>query len=297
MSAEPSPLPGASTEAIRAHYDVGNDFYALWLDEQTISYTAALHDASDGDDLGRAQERKLDFHAANAAVRGAARVLDIGCGWGNLLARMVEQHGVGHGVGLTLSAERAAWIARRGDPRLEVRVEHWHDHVPAAPYDAIFSIESIEAFVKPGLSRAEKVGTYRALFERCHAWTRPGGRLSFQFIAYGNAFPEDLDSFISSQIFPESDLPTLSEIAEASERLFEIVSLRNDRDHYATTLRAWLARLKARRSEALALVGEEVVKRYEQYLRLCIYMFVSGGCDLFRVAFRRIDRPRARREP
>jgi cyclopropane-fatty-acyl-phospholipid synthase len=138
------------------------------------------------------------------------------------------------------------------------------------------------------------VRTYRDLFERCHSWTKPGARMSFQFIAYGNAFPEDLDAFISSQIFPESDLPALSEIVEASERLFELVSLRNDRAHYASTLRAWLERLKAQRGRALELVGEDVVKRYEQYLRLCIYMFVSGGCDLHRVAFRRIDRPRAR---
>jgi len=289
-------LPGASVAAIRSHYDAGNDFYALWLDDRTMSYTAALHDENDGDDLGRAQERKLDFHAEEASVHGVERILDIGCGWGNLLSHMVDRHGVQHAVGLTLSAEQRSWIARRGDPRIEARVEHWFEHVPDAPYDAIFSIESIEAFVKPGLPRAAKVRTYRDLFERCHAWTRPGGRLSFQFIAYGNSFPEDLDEFISSQIFPESDLPALSEIAEASERLFEIVSLRNHRAHYATTLRAWLARLKARRVEAVALAGEEVVKRYEQYLRLCIYMFVSGGCDLHRVAFRRIDRPRAKKE-
>ena len=289
-------LPGASVAAIRSHYDAGNDFYALWLDDRTMSYTAALYDADDADDLGRAQERKLDFHATAATVGGAERILDIGCGWGNLLSHMVRRHGVRHAVGLTLSAKQHAWIARRGDPRFEARVEHWFDHAPVAPYDAIFSIESIEAFVKPGLTRAAKVRTYRDLFERCHAWTKPGGRLSFQFIAYGNAFPEDLDSFISSQIFPESDLPALSEIAEASERLFEIVSLRNDRAHYATTLRAWLARLKARRTEAVALAGEDTVNRYEQYLRLCIYMFVSGGCDLHRVAFRRIDRPRAKKE-
>jgi len=289
-------LPGASTAAIRSHYDAGNDFYALWLDDRTMSYTAALHDEIDGGDLGRAQERKLDFHAQAAAVQGVERILDIGCGWGNLLSHMVDRHGVGRAVGLTLSATQAAWIAKRADPRLETRVEHWFEHVPESPYDAIFSIESIEAFVKPGLSRAAKVRTYRDLFERCHAWTKPSGRLSFQFIAYGNAFPEDLDAFISSEIFPESDLPALSEIVEASERLFEIVSLRNDRDHYATTLRAWLARLKARRTEAVALAGEDVVKRYEQYLRLCVYMFVSGGCDLHRVAFRRIDRPRAKKE-
>jgi cyclopropane-fatty-acyl-phospholipid synthase len=293
---EATKLPGASAEAIRHHYDAGNEFYALWLDESTCSYTAALYE-DEAEPLERAQERKLDHHLIAAGAPNASRILDIGSGWGNLLSRAVNVHGVSHATGLTLSREQAAYLAKVADPRLDVRVEHWFDHTPDAPYDAIFSIESIEAFVKPGLPRAEKVRTYRDLFDRCHRWLRPGGRLSLQFIAYGNAFPEDLDSFISAEIFPESDLPYLSEIAEASERLFEIVTLRNDRADYATTLRAWLARLKARRAEAVALVGEEVVARYEQYLRLCIYMFASGGCDLHRVAFRRIDRPRLTKEP
>ncbi len=152
-------LPGASPAAIRSHYDAGNDFYALWLDDRTMSYTAALHHDGDGGDLGRAQERKLDFHAEAAEVAGVERILDIGCGWGNLLSHMVDRHGVRHAVGLTLSPEQAAWITRRADPRIETRVEHWFEHVPEARYDAIFSIESLEAFVKPGLPRDEKVPT------------------------------------------------------------------------------------------------------------------------------------------
>jgi cyclopropane-fatty-acyl-phospholipid synthase len=287
-------MTGASADAIRRHYDVGNEFFALWLDDATMSYTAALYDGDAADELGRAQERKIDHHAAAVGAAGAARILDIGCGWGNLLGRLVASHGVQHAVGLTLSPSQAAWIARRPDPRVEVRVESWADHAPAAPYDAILSIEAIEAFVRPGLARAEKVQQYRALFERCHAWLVPGGRLALQTSAYGNATPDDLDSFISSQIFEESDLPALAELVEASERLFEIVTLRNDRADYARTLRAWLARLTARRGDAIALVGEATVARYEKYLRLSIYMFVSGGCDLFRIALRRIDRPRHR---
>lgn len=284
-------MSGASPEAIRRHYDLGNEFFALWLDAPTMSYTAALYDAPT-EELRRAQERKIDHHAAAARAGGAARVLDIGCGWGNLLRRLVSVHGVAHGVGLTLSPNQAAWIARQPDPRLEVRIESWEDHVPAAPYDAIFSIESIEAFVRPGRSRDEKIATYRQLFDRCHAWLRPGGWMSLQMIAYGNASPADLDSFIASQIFEESDLPSLSEVAQAVEQRFEIVTLRNDRDDYARTLRAWLRRLQARRAEAVALAGDAVVARFENYLRLCIYIFVSGGCDLHRIALRRIDRPR-----
>src|SRR5688572_25683389 len=91
---------GASRSAIRHHYDLSNDFYALWLDP-SMTYSSALW--SDGDSLASAQRRKLDFHIEGARAPGAARVLDVGCGWGGLLQRAVDDWGVGHAVGLTLS--------------------------------------------------------------------------------------------------------------------------------------------------------------------------------------------------
>jgi cyclopropane-fatty-acyl-phospholipid synthase len=283
---------GASTTALRRHYDLSNDFYALWLDATSMSYTCALYE--EGDDLDRAQLRKIDYLVDAACAANRERVLDVGCGWGNTLRRLVDGHGVGRAVGITLSEAQERWMARRPDPRVEVRLESWVDHEPAAPYDAIISVEAVEAFAKPGLSSAEKIEIYRALFERCHRWLKPGGGMSLQMIAYGNADAADLDAFIAEELFPESDLPKLAEIASASERLFEIVTLRNDRAHYARTSRAWLDRLRANRAEATRLVGEDAVDRYLRYLRLCIYMFASGGCDLHRIALRRIDRPRAR---
>jgi cyclopropane-fatty-acyl-phospholipid synthase len=142
------------------------------------------------------------------------------------------------------------------------------------------------------LSRAKKVGIYRELLERCHRWLVPGGRVSLQMIAYGNSGPEDLDSFISERIFPESDLPRLSEVLEAAEGIFEPVSLRNDRRHYATTLRAWLANLRQNKERAIQEVGPEVFQDYDRYLRLCVYMFEGGGCDLHRIVLERINHPR-----
>jgi cyclopropane-fatty-acyl-phospholipid synthase len=284
---------GASTTAVRRHHDLSNDFYALWLDPSSMSYTCALYE--EGDDLDRAQLRKIDRHVAVARAARKGRVLDIGCGWGNLLRRLVDAHSVGRAVGLTVSQTQAQWLGRRPDPRIEVRLESWLDHEPEAPYDAIISIEAIEAFARPGLSSAEKIGIYRAFLERCHRWLRPGGGMSLQMIAYGNSDAQDLDAFIANDIFPASDLPRLAEVVSAAERLFEIVTLRNDRDHYTRTLRAWLDRLQDHRAEAERFVGEGIVERYLRYLRLCIYMFASGGCDLHRIALRRIDSPRARR--
>jgi cyclopropane-fatty-acyl-phospholipid synthase len=284
---------GASQQAIEFHYDVGNDFYELWLDP-TLTYTCALwNDAIPEDTLAKAQVRKIDFHVQQARAQGMGRVLDVGCGWGNALRRLVDHHAVQHAVGLTLSPSQADWVRSLGHPGIDVHVEDWAGHEPAEPYDAILSVEAFEAFARPRLSTAEKVKIYRTFFERCHGWLRPGGWLSLQTIAYGNSRPEDLDEFISQQIFPESDLPRLPEVMEAVERLFEVVTLRNDRDHYTRTLRVWLGSLRSKRAEAVKRAGEDTVVRYERFLRLSIYAFSVGACDLHRIALRRINRPRS----
>src|SRR5215472_5477961 len=254
--------PGASAEAIRFHYDVGNEFYRLWLDP-SMTYTCALFaEGEEEDRIFEAQVRKMDYHCGVTAAAGCGTVLDVGCGWGGMLRRLVSEHRVAHAVGLTLSEAQAEWIRRDPDPRIELRLENWMDHRPQQPYDAILSIESMEAFARPGLSAAKKFAVYADFFDRCHTWLRQGGRMALQIIAYGNSGPEDLDSFISKQIFPESDLPRLAEIAGAVERRFEITSLVNDRRHYVRTLRAWLRRLRCCRPEAVRLAGEETVTRY-----------------------------------
>jgi cyclopropane-fatty-acyl-phospholipid synthase len=100
------------------------------------------------------------------------------------------------------------------------------------------------------------------------------------------------DLFIANAIFPQSDFPRLADVAEASERLFEIVLLRNDRWDYVRTYREWFERLRARHAQAVQLVGEEVVARYERYLRTFSYSFELGAFGLLRIALRRIDRLR-----
>jgi cyclopropane-fatty-acyl-phospholipid synthase len=281
--------PGASAEAIQYHYSIGNEFYRLWLDN-TITYSGALWE--EGDTLETAQFRKLDYHISQARVQSGARVLDVGCGWGSCLKRLVEKYDVGQAVGLTLSQAQADWIASCHLPRTEVRVETWLEHAPAQPYDAIISIGAFEHFAKPSLSPDQKVEAYRAYFRRCHSLLNPGSWMTLQTIAYGNVSKEELSQFVEKDIFPESDLPTLTDIARASEGYFEIVALRNDRKHYERTNRAWLSNLRAHRAEAVKLVGEQDVVRYEKYLALFIIGFHTGTMNLFRITLRRNDKPR-----
>lgn len=281
---------GASAEAIQHHYDAGNDFYRLWLDNSTNAYSCALWE--ENDTLESAQLRKIDFHINQARARGAKRVLDVGCGWGGTLKRLVEMHNVEHAVGLTLSKAQAKWIESFNQPGIEVKLKSWSDYFPEEPFDAIISIGAFEHFAKLELSQEQKIECYRTFFQRCHEWLKPGGWISLQTIVYENSRREDFSKFFAEEIFPESDLPRLADIAKATERIFEIVALKNDREHYERTLKVWLKRLKANRKEAVNLVGEKVVARYEKYLAICIIGFHTGTMNLSRLTLRRIDNPR-----
>jgi cyclopropane-fatty-acyl-phospholipid synthase len=196
-------------------------------------------------------------------------------------------------VGLTLSAEQAAYAAAHADDRSDVRIENWVDHTPPAPYDAIISIGAFEHFARYGMSRDERVAAYRRFFESCHAWLPPGGRLALQTNVRGNNVVMDRRTvlemgFIIRHIFPESVLPWPSEILEASERLFDVVSVRNDPDHYARTCAAWREHLIATRPKAVELVGATMVADYERYLTASVDAFNQRHLGLLRIAFTRV---------
>ncbi|MEV8034407.1 cyclopropane-fatty-acyl-phospholipid synthase family protein [Streptomyces sp. NPDC086182] len=279
---------GATAESIRHHYDVSNDFFALWLDAD-LTYTCALWDENDsGDTLEAAQKRKLDHLIEGARAAGARRVLDVGCGWGSLLDRLVNTHGVQRAVGLTLSESQAERLRRAALPRTEVRVENWLDHEPDEPYDAIISIGAFEHFARTGLSRAERVAAYQEFFDRCRTWLPKGGRIALQTNIKGNNVQMDKQTvrdlmFIIDTIFPESEIPALSEVIESSEKRFDIVNLRTDPDHYSRTCKEWLNRLQANRAQAVKAAGEENVANYERYLGSTVGHFTNRHLGLSRM--------------
>ena len=262
----------AGEAAIRFHYDVGTEFYRQWLDP-TLTYSAALWAgpadvAEDVAGLHAAQLRKLDFAVELAGARGAERVLDIGCGWGSLLDRLVHVHGVGSATGLTLSPLQARAAAAFDPARIEVALESFRDHRPAQPYDALCCIGAFEHFARPELSAAEKLAAYREFFERCHALLVPGGRMYLQTSAYGDAEPAPGPIFLRDEVFPESELPRLSEIVEAADRRFELLVLHNGRSDYERTLKVWARNLRRHAQAAAEHSSPAIVERYTRYLRL-----------------------------
>ena len=282
---------GASQEAIEHHYDIGTDFYRLWLDARMV-YSCALWPGELDDDLEAAQTAKLAWHADGARADGADRILDVGCGWGSLMRYLVDERGVGHVTGLTLSRDQAE-SAAAADPRLEVRVEDWRDHEPTDVYDGVISIGAFEHFARHDLPTAQRRLVYARFFDRCADWLVAGGHLSLQTIAY-----EDFDtsvgpisSFFANDIFPESALPRLSDIVVAADSRFRVVSFRSDASHYEHTLHLWQQRLEAQRAEAMQLVDRDTYRRYVRYLRVSRAMFDRGVATLYRIVLERREVP------
>ncbi|MET8091551.1 class I SAM-dependent methyltransferase [Micromonospora sp. NPDC005220] len=279
---------GATASAIQQHYDASNEFFALWLDEG-LTYSCARWEP--GDTLEAAQVRKLDLLLDLARARGAGRLLDVGCGWGSLLRRATGAYDVREAVGLTLSPNQARWSTERGLPAgVEIRLENWVDHQPAEPYGAIVSIGAFEHFARFGLAPAERLEAYRRFFRFCRQALPPGGRLVVQTNIKGNNNRLDRATvremmFIIESIFPQSEMPRMSELVAASETLFEVLSVRNDGPDYIRTLTEWSRRLRHRRDDAVALVGERMVADYEHYLAAAARHFERRHLGLARVVY------------
>jgi cyclopropane-fatty-acyl-phospholipid synthase len=171
---------------------------------------------------------------------------------------------------------------------LEVRLQDWADFVPDEPYDAAISIGAMEHFVKFGWERSKKVAAYRRFFEKCYESLKPGAGLALQTIGKGNVALDEQGLsdtiFIAQHIFPESDPPRLAEIMHAAEKLFEVQSVVNHREHYARTCSAWLERLQANRKKAVEIAGLEKVEVYENYLKASIRQFRLGHANLYRIS-------------
>ncbi len=275
---------GASEEAIQAHYDVGNDFYRIWLDD-SMSYSAAMwnHETID---LSAAQTRKRLHHIESAEAPGKNSVLDIGCGWGACLDDLVTNYGVQNAVGLTLSSAQAKWVKKHRDRRIVVIQEGWEDYEPSEPFDAIISIGAFEHFVRPDYNREERTAIYRRFFAKCNRLLKPGGKMSLQTQAYNIGCYSPHSPL--SRIFPESDMPRLPEIVTAFDNFFEPVVIRNDPSDYTRTVKAWLKNLQTNREQAILAAGEEAYCNFERFLIAGIKGYENAVFMLLRITLRRL---------
>jgi cyclopropane-fatty-acyl-phospholipid synthase len=139
---------------------------------------------------------------------------------------------------------------------------------------------------------SKNVAAYRRFFEKCHESLKPGAGMALQTIGKGNVALDERGLkdtlFIAQHIFPESDPPRLAEMLHATEKLFEVKSLVNHREHYARTCSAWLERLQANGTEGAEIDGPEKTEVYETYLKASIRQFRLGHANLYRISLRRV---------
>ncbi|MFJ4369467.1 class I SAM-dependent methyltransferase [Streptomyces chartreusis] len=237
--------------AISHHYDVGNDFYEIVLGPSMV-YSCAYWPAPDST-LETAQRDKLDLVCRKLGLQPGMRLLDVGCGWGSMAMHAAREYGVSV-VGITLSQEQAAYARKRVadeglTDRVEIRVQDYRE-VGDGPYDAISSI-----------GMAEHVGAERYLeyADVLHRLLKPGGRLLNHQIARRPQRDEssyEVDDFIDAYVFPDGELqPVGVTVAQLERAGFEVRDVESIREHYALTLRRWVANLEADWARAVRLSG------------------------------------------
>jgi cyclopropane-fatty-acyl-phospholipid synthase len=267
--------------AVSYHYDVGNDFFALFLDE-SMTYSCAIF-SHGAQTLEEAQRTKLELVARKLGLEPGMRVLDVGCGWGSFAIHAAREHGV-NVTGVTLSAPQAELARRRAAEagvaeKVEILVCDYRA-LPGSSFDAIASI-----------GMAEHVGERQIDLYASSLFTllRPGGRLLNHAIAALDPGHDPFeDTFSTRYVFPDGEPLPLSRIQLALERAgFESEHVEGFRDDYALTLRHWSGRLDDRLDEARALAGEERTRIWRLYLRAARHGFETGHTGVYQVRARR----------
>ena len=266
-----------SRSNVHRHYDLGNDFYALWLDERLV-YTCAYFD-SPASTLEEAQLAKLDHVCRKLRLRAGERVVETGCGWGALALHMAEHYGVKVRA-FNVSSEQTRFAREEARRRgLEARVEFVEDDYRNASgkFDAFVSIGMLEHVGRAYYRRFGRV------IDRC---LTTEGRGLLHFIGHTRAIPTSL--WLDRYIFPGGYMPALSEMLPVLEpRNFEVVDVENLRRHYARTLEHWLERFEKAAERIEAMYDARFVRMWRVYLASSLAAFRTGSIQLYQILFAR----------
>jgi cyclopropane-fatty-acyl-phospholipid synthase len=258
------------------HYDMGNEFYRLVLGP-SMTYSCARFVAPD-DTLEAAQEAKHDLICHKLGLEPGMRLLDVGCGWGALARHAASRYGA-EVVGITLSAEQRDWAMVAAEQeglasQVDIRLQHFRE-LAGEQFDAVCSVGMYE-HVGPGEAETYFEILYRAL--------RPGGRLLNHAISKPGGSHYGSRSFLLRYVFPNGRLRDVGATAQAMERAgFELRDVECLREHYALTLRAWVANLERHWAKAEALVGGGRARIWRLYMTGAINSFESASIAVHQV--------------
>ena len=268
-------------QAVQYHYDVSDDFYALFLDANMVYSCAYYQHASDT--LEEAQNRKLDHILNKLRLAPGEQFLDIGCGWGALVMRAVQKYGA-RATGITLSQNQfdaaTRQIRQAGlERQCRVLLCDYRDLAEADKYDKIASVGMFEHVGLKNLP--EYFGVVHRLLKHDGLVLNHGittSDVQSRWVGMGAG------EFIDRYVFPQGELPhvslALKEMAGAGLEVLDVESLRR---HYAGTCDAWSDKLEVNRTQAQALVGERRYRIWQIYLAGCAYGFANGWMNLYQV--------------
>ena len=261
---------------VQSHYDIGNDFYRLWLDE-TMSYSCAYF-KSDEDSLYQAQVNKAEHILDKLQLKEGMTLLDIGCGWGFLLKLAAKKYGV-KGVGITLSEEQCSqfqkYIQEEGlSDQLEARLMDYRDlEKSGMQFDRVVSVGMIEHVGR---------GNYGLFLQNVEKVLKPGGLFLLHYIS---ALREhEGDAWVKKYIFPGGVIPSLREIVNLMpDYNFYTLDIESLRRHYSKTLLCWRENFLKHKDEIEAQKGTEFTRMWELYLAACAATFHNGIIDLHQI--------------
>ncbi len=287
--------PVRDAAAIHFHYDVGNNFYKLWLDRRMVYSCAYFRSATDT--LDDAQEAKLDLICRKLRLKPGERLLDIGCGWGGLIMHAAEHYGV-DATGITLSENQAAYAkesiekAGLGD-RCRAEIRDYRTLSESDGYDKIASVGMVEHV---GLSHLPVyfASAFRAL--------KAGGLfLNHGIVSLGEARSKALgerifrkfwkaDAFIDTYVFPDGKLTASADVVAAAEASgFEVRDVESLREHYAMTLRHWVKSLEEKSREAQAIVGDHTYRVWRLYMAASANSFATAAINIVQTLLAKPD--------
>ncbi len=264
-----------SRNNIHRHYDLGNDFYELWLDPQLV-YTCAYF-ASPDDTLEDAQKAKLDYVCRKLQLQPGERVVEAGCGWGALALHMAESYGVSVRA-FNISHEQIAWARMQAASRgLSHRVEFIEDD-----YRSITG--KYDAFVSVGMLEHVGAAHYADFGRTIHRAVGDAGRGLLHFI--GRSHKGEFSRWIRKRIFPGAYVPTLGEaVSVLQPHRFAVLDVENLRLHYVRTLECWLERFERVAAQVSAKYDPWFTRAWRLYLAGSIAAFRANTLQLFQITF------------
>jgi cyclopropane-fatty-acyl-phospholipid synthase len=264
-----------SRHNIHRHYDIGNDFYKLWLDPQLV-YTCAYYPTPSAT-LEEAQIAKMDYVCRKLRLQPGETVIETGCGWGALSLYMAREYGVSVKA-YNISHEQIAFARERAQQEgLSHRVEFIED-------DYRNVTGKFDVFVSVGMLEHIGVANYHGLGRIIHRLIGDSGRGFLHFI--GRNYPTPLSRWIRKRIFPGACPPSLRQVADIFEPMnFSVLDVENLRLHYAETLRHWLRRVDQAADRVAAQFDPSFVRAWRLYLASSAAAFTTGHMQLFQVVF------------